>query len=102
WLPLGNAICSPAAPQRNQTTTECVLMLRTETKRRLPIGAEVQPGGGVHFRVWAPKRRKVGVALEERVGSRPDPARAVLLGAEGGGYFSGLVAAAAAGMRYRL
>ncbi len=31
--------------------------------RSLPIGAEVR-GGGVHFRVWAPKRRRVEVVLE--------------------------------------
>src|SRR5215472_14390162 len=27
--------------------------------RRLPIGAEPQPGGGSHFRVWAPRCREV-------------------------------------------
>src|SRR5882724_11916426 len=32
-----------------------------EYKRRLPVGVEVAPGGGVHFRVWAPKSKKVGV-----------------------------------------
>ena len=53
-------------------------MLRTETKnfeqlcddphvrqpRRLPVGAEVLPGRGVHFRVWASRRRRVEVVLE--------------------------------------
>ena len=34
------------------------------TWRRLPIGAEPAPGGGVHFRVWAPKRQDVAVELE--------------------------------------
>lgn len=63
-------------------------------RRRLPVGAEVQPDGGVHFRVWAPRCRAVSVALE---GGPEAP-----LEAEAGGYFSGLVAGAGAGMRYRL
>lgn len=63
--------------------------------RRLPIGAEVAPGGGVHFRVWAPKRREVAVRLE------PDGA-SVPLEPEGDGYFAGLAPNAAAGTRYRL
>ena len=28
------------------------------------MGAEVLPGGGVHFRVWAPRRHNVEVVLE--------------------------------------
>ena len=24
--------------------------------RRLPVGGEVLPGGGAHFRVWSPER----------------------------------------------
>ncbi len=64
--------------------------------RRLPIGAEVQPGGGVHFRVWAPRRHQVGVILD------PGGAResAAPLTPEGSGYFSGPVPDAAAGTRY--
>jgi maltooligosyltrehalose trehalohydrolase len=48
--------------------------------RRLPIGAEVTPEG-VHFRVWAPKRKKVEAATD--TGSFE-------LEAEGDGYFSGI------------
>ncbi len=68
-------------------------MLSTEVRRRLPVGAEVQPGGGVHFRVWAPRRRRVAVVLEggPEVGLQP----------EEGGYSSGLAPAARAGTRYR-
>jgi maltooligosyltrehalose trehalohydrolase len=67
-------------------------------RRRLPIGAEVLPGeGGVHFRVWAPRRRKVEVVFE---GSPAIPP--VRLGAEAGGYFSGRSAAARAGALYKL
>ena len=53
-------------------------------RRRLPVGAEVLPGGGVHFRVWAPKRREVAVVIDGRGGDVPLPS-------EGNGYFSGLV-----------
>ena len=61
--------------------------------RRLPVGAEIVPGRGVHFRVWAPIRRSVGVLIE----GRP----AVPLVAEPGGYFSGLVEGVGAGTRYK-
>jgi maltooligosyltrehalose trehalohydrolase len=61
--------------------------------RRLPVGAEVVPGGG-HFRVWAPRRERVDVVLE----GAGDP---VPLAREETGYFSGLVPRAAAGSRYR-
>lgn len=62
-------------------------------QRRLPVGAEVQPGGGVHFRVWAPAATRIAVALEG--GS------VHALTAEPDGYFSGFVAAAGVGTRYR-
>ena len=32
--------------------------------RRLPVGADPLPTGGVHVRVWAPQRRRVTVVLE--------------------------------------
>src|SRR5437867_344512 len=64
----------------------------TAVQRRLPIGAD--PGaGGVHFRVWAPRRRQVDVVLEE--------SRATPLDAADGGYFSGLLESARPGMDYR-
>ncbi|MBI1895363.1 MAG: malto-oligosyltrehalose trehalohydrolase [Acidobacteria bacterium] len=62
--------------------------------RRLPIGAEVVAGAGVHFRVWAPLRKRVEVVLE-RAGS------AVELTAEAGGYYSGSAPDARHGTRYR-
>jgi maltooligosyltrehalose trehalohydrolase len=70
-------------------------MKGAEPKRRLPIGAEVVPGG-IHFRVWAPKRRRVEVVLEEAGAAQAYP-----LQAEAGGYFAGLVAQAQAGSMYR-
>jgi maltooligosyltrehalose trehalohydrolase len=56
----------------------------------------VQPGGGVHFRVWAPRRHTVSVVLEG-----PGPRREFDLSAESGGYFSGRVGTASAGVLYR-
>jgi maltooligosyltrehalose trehalohydrolase len=60
----------------------------------MPIGAEVLQDGRTHFRVWAPRRRKVEVVLE---GSSE---RAFPLSAEEGGYFAGFTSAPA-GTRYR-
>jgi maltooligosyltrehalose trehalohydrolase len=60
--------------------------------RRLPVGAEPRPGGGVHFRVWAPRVGTIALALD---GGDPTP-----LTAEPDGYYSVFVAAAGPGMRY--
>lgn len=62
--------------------------------RRLPVGAEPAPDGGVHFRVWAPRRRTVAVVLDDANG-------ATGLSPEAGGYFSGLVRSAKSGSMYR-
>jgi maltooligosyltrehalose trehalohydrolase len=67
--------------------------------RRLPVGAEVQASGGVHFRVWAPRRKRVEVMLEQAVGARS--AAAYELESDSVGYFSGLLLDAAPGMLYR-
>ncbi len=67
--------------------------------RRLPIGAEVQPGGGVHFRVWAPRRKKVEVIFPDLAPGRSS-LEPLLLTAEPDGYFSGRSAMAKSGTRY--
>ena len=59
----------------------------------MTLGAQVEPGG-VHFRVWAPKRERVDVVLEEDGRSFP-------LTKDKTGYFSGYVPIAKAGMSYR-
>ncbi len=61
-------------------------------RRRLPVGAEPLPEGGVHFRVWAPRRKRVQVVFEagRGVGANPQP---VELEREPGGYFSGRASA---------
>ena len=65
----------------------------TAYHRRLPIGAAVQPSGGVHFRVWAPKRKQVELVAE--------PGGRLTLEREGDeGYWSGFLADAAAGSLY--
>jgi maltooligosyltrehalose trehalohydrolase len=61
------------------------------TKRRYPIGAELIGPSETHFRVWAPKARKIEVAL----GDKFQP-----LEHEAGGYFSG-AAQCGAGARYK-
>ncbi|HTZ37167.1 MAG TPA: malto-oligosyltrehalose trehalohydrolase [Stellaceae bacterium] len=61
--------------------------------RRLPVGAEALPLGGVHFRVWAPAAKTLAVAIEGQAPRR--------LAAEPGGYFAGGIAGAKPGERYR-
>jgi maltooligosyltrehalose trehalohydrolase len=69
---------------------------------RLPIGADVLSEGGVHYRVWAPRRRQVEVVLEKPAASQSGgEAHAFLLKPEGDGYFSGYSAEAVAGSLYR-
>lgn len=74
-------------------------MASSVESRRLPIGAEVLPEGGVHFRVWAPRRQSVAVMIENA--GRQGPGQLRVLDAEGNGYFSGRVAGAGAGTLYR-
>jgi len=70
----------------------------TAPVRRLPVGAEVA-SGGVHVRVWAPRRERVEVVFEEASEEWPVD---FALTPEGDGYFSGLVPGAGAGALYRL
>lgn len=73
---------------------------RTTSSRRFPVGAEPLPGGGVHFRVWAPQRKRVEVVFEGS--DDPRLLRYFPLDAEDNGYFSKMIPDAAPGMRYRL
>src|SRR5690349_21332183 len=79
-----NAVCSQAQPDPGRTIGGKV-MPSTDVRRRLPVGAEVLPEGGAHFRVWAPRRRRVAIVLE-RGGE-------FYLEAEANGYFAGRVEA---------
>ena len=66
-------------------------------QRTRPAGAEVV-AGGVHFRVWSPRRQSVSVLIIQG-GEIREP---VKLQAEGDGYFSSLISGAGAGDRYFL
>jgi maltooligosyltrehalose trehalohydrolase len=68
--------------------------IKQKADRQLGLGATPLAGGGVHFRVWAPRVRELAVILPDR-GGNPVP-----LAAEGNGYFSGLVAGIGEGERY--
>jgi maltooligosyltrehalose trehalohydrolase len=74
-------------------------MTGAEIQRRYPIGAELIGAGQTHFRVWAPKAKRLDVVLES---SPENEAERTFhpLAAESGGYFSGAIAAAA-GAFYR-
>ena len=67
--------------------------MSTTVRRRLPIGAELIPSDGVHFRVWAPRRNDVAVVL--------DGAQRMPLEREASGYFSGTFEKAKAGTLYQ-
>src|SRR3954462_8127631 len=59
--------------------------------RSMPIGAEVQPEGGVHFRVWAPRARRVRLMLDGESHTAQNEAQ---------GYWSAFMPQARAGARY--
>ena len=83
------------------TSRDCAMHSESQSaiQRRLPVGAEIQPASGVHFRVWAPRRRTVELALLDPRDSSRIVSRTVL-SPEPDGYFSGGAADASAGMRY--
>ncbi|HEY7166055.1 MAG TPA: malto-oligosyltrehalose trehalohydrolase [Candidatus Binatia bacterium] len=64
-------------------------------RRRLPVGADVLTGGGVHFRVWAPQASKLAVLIETGSGHSAE------LEKEADGYWSATVGEARAGDLYR-
>ena len=69
-----------------------------KTARRLPVGAEILPDGGAHFRVWADRAERVSVVF---FAGLDEIARAECgLQPEGDGYLSGFVAEAKAGDLY--
>ncbi|MDD5533920.1 MAG: hypothetical protein PHC52_14095, partial [Syntrophales bacterium] len=67
--------------------------------RRMPVGAEFTPAG-VHFRVWAPARKKVQVAVKSIPGRKSDSLLVELV-SEKDGYFSGTVESIPAGTLYQ-
>lgn len=76
------------------------MAVSSSTRRHLPVGAEVQRGGGVHFRIWAPASATAAIEFSEdnssgRGGLFP-------LEPEADGYFSGLCPEARTGQRYKI
>lgn len=67
-------------------------------RRRLPVGAEFLPDGRVHFRVWAPKRKRVEVVLRRDKGN--DQNVSFALAPEGRGYYSASATGLSAGSLY--
>jgi maltooligosyltrehalose trehalohydrolase len=75
------------------TTPELV-----QLSRRFPVGVELHPSGGAHFRVWAAERSSVTLVVEDASGAVSNE---TAVAPEGDGYFSALVPSAGAGTLYR-
>ncbi len=100
--PLSGTACAKSSGLERRAPKEAILSMqaRQRTARRLALGAEALPEGGVDFRVWAPRRRRVEVVFEPGPGTaQPPPPTA--LEPEPDGYFAGVVEAAAPGSLYR-
>ncbi len=69
-----------------------------EYRRRLPVGAEVDPHGGTHFRVWAPDHAVVEVLVEAPAASESECHK---LESDGAGYHSLFLPEVEAGDLYR-
>lgn len=68
------------------------------TTRRLSVGAELQPGGGAHVRVWGPACTRV--ELVSLTSAADTGGRSIAMEAESGGYFAAFDPDARAGARY--
>lgn len=68
-----------------------------KSSRHYPVGAEILSGEGTHFRVWAPRARRVEVVLE----AGPGAPAAIAMKHLQNGYHEAVVPQAAAGTRYR-
>jgi maltooligosyltrehalose trehalohydrolase len=74
-------------------------MDRTQLRRRLTVGADMQNGGGAEVRVWAPAVARMELVVPA-VDGRAE--RAIVMTRHADGYFSALDAEAAPGGRYWL
>src|SRR4051812_46923547 len=72
-------------------------MARTHAKRRLTVGAELQPDGGADVRVWAPARQRVDLVV---LADDDRPARTLPMAREADGHFNVADPDARAGGRY--
>src|ERR1043166_8500802 len=87
---------------RSVTAERSSGMSESKIERRYPIGAELRGDGRVHFRVWAPKAKRLEVAIEGSRGAKA-PSTFEELSRESNGYFSGSVKANGGALyRFRL
>lgn len=70
--------------------------MKSKIKRKFPIGAEIIPNLGVHFRIWAPDHKKVELVIEKGGAQR----LFVKMKSEKNGYFSVLTDKAKEGTHY--
>jgi maltooligosyltrehalose trehalohydrolase len=71
-----------------------------ETRAEVPrLGAWVEEGSRVHWRVWAPGHKGLEVVLHDAEGK---PGRVLAMTPEPGGYFRAVLEGAGAGVRYKL
>jgi len=68
----------------------------SDLRRRYPVGAETQPDGSTHFRVWAPEPRQIAL----RVIAPDGASRDLALEEESDGYYAAHVDGAGEGTRY--
>jgi maltooligosyltrehalose trehalohydrolase len=68
-------------------------------ERRLPVGAEILPSGGVHFRVWSSKAKQMTLVLRQHAGASL-PAAETPMKREEEGYWSCTAPKAGAGTEY--
>jgi maltooligosyltrehalose trehalohydrolase len=71
-------------------------MRTTDVVRRLTVGAELQPPGGAHVRVWAPACKQIDLVIPRKAGA----GRVLAMDEEGDGHFSVFDQEARAGGRY--
>src|SRR5438132_13136557 len=88
WRPARSIRCRDA---RSSCCCRCIPMRRSHS---MPFGAELLPGSGVRFRLWAPAARQVELRLE------PEGAR-FAMSAQPQGWFELVTGLAAAGTRYQ-
>jgi maltooligosyltrehalose trehalohydrolase len=70
------------------------------SQRCQAFGAEVQPDGGVHYRLWAPEAKRVAVVFYRRQAPNTPVEHHPLVGSPEG-WFEGLISEAGAGLLYR-
>src|SRR5437763_2981759 len=87
---------APPAARKKPSAAET-----TFRERRLPIGAELQHNGGVHFRAWAPKPKSVAVHLAKAGEPLESSKWVVPMERHPDGYFSILIPEARTGMLYK-